>query len=159
MYENLNNNDYIALEVGKLMKTVQYIEYNLVKAIRFKTILSIFDKTNSVPNKIFEEAENEAKILKNQLSNKTMGQVINIIKKTKLLISDKLIVLEDILRKRNDLVHHYFKRKDFEKNEDNIPFIQNEFNYLKNFNVQSENLNDFLCDLIDELQEEYDEIE
>lgn len=158
MYNNLSNHDYIALEVGKLMKTVQYIEYNLVELIKLKKILSVFDETDSVPNKVFEKAENEADELSKQLGNKTLGQVINIVKKSNIVSSKKLSELEDILRKRNDLVHHYFKRKDFEKHEDNNPFIENEYNYLKNFNFQSDGFNDFLCEEIDKLQEEYDSI-
>lgn len=158
MFDSLTNNDYIAIEVGKIVKTVQYIEYNLVESIRLKSILSIFEKTSTVPNEIFEAAEKEAKDLCSQLGNKTFGQVVTIVKKSEVLELSRLIELEEILKKRNDLVHHYFKRKDFEKHEENIPFIQNEFNYLRKFNLQANIFNDFLCELVDNFQEEYNQI-
>ena len=151
MYEMYEN-------IGNLLKIVQYIEYNLVEAVRLRRVLSLFDNVNSVPNEVFIKAKEEADSLSDKLSNSTLGVVLSIVKKYKVISEDKLEELSEILRKRNDLVHHYFKRKDFEKHSENYPFLKNESNYLKNFMNTADEFNDFLCKLIDELQEEYDEI-
>jgi len=144
--------------IGNLLKTVQYIEYNLVEAVRLRRVLSLFDKVNYVPNEIFDKAEEEAESISDKLSNSTLGVVLSNVKKYKVISEDRLEELSDILKKRNDLVHHYFKRKDFEKNSENHTFLKNESNYLKNFMNNANEFNDFLCKLIDELQDEYDEI-
>ncbi len=146
-------------KIGELIKLVQYIEYNLVEATRLRRILLVFDKVNRVSDSVFHKAKKEADELGLQLANKTMGQIITTVKKYNVIDNDKVDILEDVLRKRNDLIHHYFKRKDFEKHSDNYPFLDNERGYLNNFYIQSDDLNDYLCNIIDELQEEYNGIE
>lgn len=151
--------DELYNKIGSLIHIVQYIEYNLVEVARLRRILSIFDNKSSVPNKVFEEAESDAEDLREQLSNKTMGTVIKTIKKYDVLNDSQTLELEEILRKRNDLVHHFFKENDFEEQASNYLFMINRKGYLGNFLTQAEKFNSFLVDLIDQLQEEYDGIE
>ncbi|PAT01053.1 hypothetical protein CI105_08540 [Candidatus Izimaplasma bacterium ZiA1] len=146
-------------KIGSLIQIVQYIEYNLVEVARLRRILTIFDNKSSVPNKVFEQAESEADDLREKLSNKTMGTVIKTIKNFYVLNASQTEELEEILGKRNDLVHHFFKENDFEEQAKNYSFMINRKGYLGNFLTQAEKYNSFLVDLIDQLQEEYDDIE
>lgn len=131
----------------------------MVEVARLRRILSVFDNKDTVSNKVFEQAEMDAENLRELLSNKTMGTIIRTIKKLNVLNDSRTNELEDILRKRNDLVHHFFKENDFEEQSTNYLFMMNRKGYLSNFLSTAEKFNRFLVNLIDELQEEYDGIE
>jgi len=145
--------------VGSLVQLVQYIEYNLVEIVRLRRILSVFDHKNSVPNQVFEQAESEAEELRESLSDKTLGAVIKTVKKYNALNDNQLEELEKILRKRNNLVHHFFKENDFEEQSENIKFMINRKGYLANFLSQTEQFNSIIIKILDGLNEEYVEIE
>jgi len=112
-----------------------------------------------VPNQVFEQAESEAEELRESLSDKTLGAVINTVKKYNALNDNQLEELEKILRKRNNLVHHFFKENDFEEQSENIKFMINRKGYLANFLSQTEQFNSIIIKILDGLNEEYVEIE
>ena len=151
--------DNVYLKIGEIIKIVQYIEYNLAELIEYKQILNLFESKSTVSNEVFERTEKKAKKLREKLSTSTLGNVIGFVKKYNIFSLNELKNLEDILGKRNDLVHQYFKRKDFEKQSDNVRFIQIEANYLKNFLRKADSFNDNLCELLEEYEAEYDMIE
>ncbi|MCL2770749.1 MAG: hypothetical protein FWD89_00345 [Firmicutes bacterium] len=107
--------ELIYKEIGEIIKIVQYIEWNLLGRLK---------RDN------FEEM--------------TLGQIIKLIRTKKVLHITAIDELEEILRKRNDLVHSYFKRKDFEKHCNNEFFLSNELRYLENFCDQVQKFNEWL---------------
>jgi len=109
--------DAIYQEIGEIIKTVQYIEWNLLDRLDMNTFESM-----------------------------TLGQIIKLIRKEKVIHKTYIDKLEKILERRNDLVHVYFKRKDFEKHADNDAFLDTELGYLRNFAKQVNNFNDWLVD-------------
>ncbi|MCL2555855.1 MAG: hypothetical protein FWE03_02390 [Firmicutes bacterium] len=109
--------DEIAKEVGYIIEEVSYIEWNLLAELDMDT---------------FEDM--------------TLGEIIKEVKKCDIFNGVAVDDLEDILRKRNDLVHKYFKRKDFEKHKNNSPFLNNELNYLRKFRKQIADFNRWLLD-------------
>lgn len=116
----MSNETYQGLvyqEIGFIVQIVQYIEWNLLNRLDMNT---------------FEEM--------------TLGQIIELIRNRNVLHSTAIDELETILKKRNDLVHQYFKRKDFEKHWNNIPFLENELGYLKKFRIQVLNFNKWLVE-------------
>ena len=149
----------IYVRIGEIIKIVQYIEYNLADLIEYKKILDLFENTSTVSDKVFSKTETEAKKLRDKLSNQTLGNVINFVKKYNIFDNTELEKLETILRKRNNLIHHYFKDKDFEKHSNTIPFLTVEGNYLRNFLRDADDFNDKLCELLEEYEAEYDMIE
>ena len=106
--------------IGEIIKTVQYIEWNLLTKLKEDTLEDI-----------------------------TLGQIIVEVEEahiSQLAVRDD--ELREILKKRNDLVHKYFKRKDFETNHLNEQFLEGELEYLKNFLAQVTRFNDWLCEFI-----------
>ena len=108
----------ISKEVGFIIEEVQYIEWNLLAALDMDS---------------FE--------------NLTLGEIIREVKKADVFNDAAIDELEEILRKRNDLVHQYFKRKDFEKHSKNLQFLKNELNYLTKFRKQIAGFNKWLRDI------------
>ena len=103
-------------EIGGIIKTVQYIEWNLL---------------NQLGRDTFEAM--------------TLGQIIDLVRRKNIIDNSDVDELKEILRKRNDLVHGYFKRQDFEKHSNNQGFLENQLKYLQNFSRQVDNFNDWLC--------------
>jgi len=104
-------------KVGHIIKAVEYIEYNLLDRMGHNT---------------FE--------------NMTLGEITAMARRHNILHDDfEEQRLQDILNKRNDLIHQYFKRKDFEANAHNVPFLQHELNYLQSFYQEVSDFNNWLC--------------
>jgi len=80
----------------------------------------------------------------NTFEELTLGQIINLA--SKVVHSTAIDELKDILSKRNDLVHVYFKRLDFEKQASNETFLKSELRYLEKFSDQVMNFNDWLVE-------------
>lgn len=113
----------------------------------------------TVPNVLFESVEEDAAELREKLLNMTLGQVKKYVEKANILNTSEISTLSVILEKRNDLIHQYFKRMDFEEHADNWGFLEHQRNYLKKLKNKTQHLNDRLCQLIDKKQKEYDLIE
>jgi len=105
----------IYIEIGKIINTVQYIEWNLLNRLEMDTFESM-----------------------------TLGQIINLVSREKVIHITAIDELEKILERRNDLVHVYFKRKDFEKHAANTAFLRTELGYLSNFAKQVLDFNEWL---------------
>jgi len=117
MFRMATYQEIINQEIGAIIKSVQYIEWNLLN-----------------------------KLNKSTFDDMTLGQIKNLIIEKRIIKDDDAIdELEQILDRRNDLVHKYFKRKDFEKHCQNKPFLENECRYLTNFREQVEHFNKWLC--------------
>ena len=104
--------------IGSIIKTVQYIECNLLIRLGVDT---------------FEEL--------------TLGQINHIIKEHNVLHKTATDELYSILHKRNDLVHTFFKRLDFEKHWDNPEFLKSQIEYLSTFFTQVTEFNNWLAAL------------
>jgi len=102
-------------EIGNIIKQVQYIEWNLLSRLGMDTFEAM-----------------------------TLGQIIGLIRSKRVIHQSAIDELEKILERRNDLVHVYFKRKDFEKHAYNEAFLDSELRYLRNFSNQVNNFNNWL---------------
>lgn len=112
----LNLTNDINTAIGEIIKVVQYIEWNLLNRLGINTFAEM-----------------------------TLGQIVDMIRKSEILPDDKVNSLEKILGKRNHLIHQYFKRLDFEKHSDNLSFLDNQKKYLNNFLSQAQSFNSWLC--------------
>ncbi len=112
-----------------------------------------------MPDSEFKRTEDKAKALRDKLLVQTFGKVLSFVEKHDVIDSNELETLKDILTKRNDLVHQYFKRKDFEKHSSISKFLTVEGNYLRKFLRKATSFNDRLCSLIEEQEAEYEMIE
>ncbi len=113
--------DKIFRLVGEIIELIQYIEWNLCLELDI-----------------------------DGLSNYTLGQIKNMIVEEDIFDEDIIDELLLILERRNDLVHKYFKRLDFEKHNSNYLFLDNQYRYLANFLNQIQDLNDKLVGEDDE---------
>ena len=94
----------------EIIKEVQYIEKNLASVIA-----TTFFKTNDITDiKLLERKSEE--VLKS-IQNKTLGQIIAYSQDYKVFTdSKKYKTLQEILSFRNDLVHSYFKKNNYDLN-------------------------------------------
>ena len=111
-----NHQTKISTKIGEIIRSVQYIESNLLERMSMDTA-----------------------------SELTLGKIIELVKTGKVITSEKkLAELEDILKKRNDLAHQFFKRQDFEKHCDNEKFLVDQCRYLEKFADHVEHFNNWL---------------
>ena len=115
MRTNKINEDKIFNEVGETIKTVQYIEYNLL------------ERLGCDPH-----------------DEKTLGQIVGLVEKAKILSARNLTELKKILETRNDLVHHFFKRLNFEEQSKNQKFLLDQLRFLEKFSNRVNNFNNHI---------------
>lgn len=134
--------------LGQSIETVQYIEFNLGILMQYKTIengISDLKKKNrkitqdSVAE-IFERGEKK----KNSVATYTFGALIAELSTLQTIDKKDLDELEELLQKRNYLVHQFFKVNDFEKQKQNREFLLNMIGRLNRYNNRVNNFNNML---------------
>ena len=141
----METNIYII--VGKIIETVQEIEYNLIEGTKTAKILNLFERYKTVSPHYFAKVENDTKELSDAMGNMTFGMLMSIVRKHDFLPSDDLDYLESLLSKRNHLVHKFFKNNEREKTQDDI-----KIKYLNKFYEEACNFNQYLSNIIDEMK-------
>lgn len=137
--------------VGRIIESVQQIEYDLIRGVKYKRLFQLFEKYKTVSPHLFQKVEEDTTILSKKMANMTFGELIGIVKKYELLAIDDTDYLESLLSKRNQLVHQYFKY-----NEMNQCSEQMKTNYLTRFLEESLAYSEYLTRLIDEIQIDLD---
>lgn len=139
--------------VGRIIESVQQIEYDLIRGVKYKRLFQLFEKYKTVSPHLFQKVEEDTTILSKKMANMTFGELIGIVKKYELLGIDDTDYLESLLSKRNQLVHQYFKY-----NEMNQCSEQMKSSYLTRFLEEALAYSDYLTRLIDEIQTDLDSI-
>lgn len=111
----MNYLELIYQEIGEIIKLIQYIEWNLCLKLEIDGFASI-----------------------------TLGQIKTSVIENNFLDEDEAVELIQILEKRNDLIHQYFKRLDFEKHSYNLPFLYSQLGYVKNLKDKVQEFNEML---------------
>lgn len=130
--------------IGQIMENAQYVEWNLALMLRCHTILKEFEETDTIPLSLFENVIKDAENLAYELSHQTLGEILRKVKETRLLKLDEINKLEKVLRERNQLVHQYFKKHDF----DSVVNIEKEVLYLEGILNNMHELNVVLAEII-----------
>ncbi len=133
--------------VGRIIESVQQIEYDLIRGVKYKRLFQLFEKYKNVSPHLFQKVEEDTTMLAKKMTTMTFGELIGIVKKYELLGIDDTDYLESLLSKRNQLVHQYFKY-----NEMNQCSEQMKTNYLTRFLEESLAYSEYLTRLIDEIQ-------
>jgi energy-converting hydrogenase A subunit M len=120
--------------VGELMETCQYIEHNLAVIICYKVYAG---NDESKVDALFEK-----------MSTSTLGQVMKIVRDSDEFAADTIQEMQGILADRNEIVHQFFKKNDFNKHYKNAGFIENKRRYLANRLREMNEMNAWLCTLI-----------
>lgn len=139
--------DKVYVTVGKIIKIVQEIEYNLIVGTKTAKILNLFERYKHVSNEYLKKVEADTKELSDAMSNMTFGMLMNVVRKNDFLADDDLDYLESILSKRNYLVHKYFKQSEIEKTQEEI-----KIKYLEKFYHEAYNFNEYLNGVIVEMK-------
>ncbi len=141
----MENNTYYL--VGKIIESVQHIEYILIEATRAAKILNVFNKYKNVSPFYFQKIEKETKELADEMSNMTFGRLMGVVRNYDVLPSDDLDYLESILSKRNQLVHHYFKYNEMNKCSEEV-----KIKYLTRFLSEATTFEEYLKRVASELE-------
>lgn len=144
--------DDIRYELGKVIESVQYIEYNLGNVYQLNIVVNSINKYISEGKKItpeiMKEITSKASQLKDRLNNSTFGQLVVTIASANIFDEKELNELEDILSTRNKLVHQFFKVNNFEEQSNNPTFLNDQKNYLIKFDNRINNFNDMLYKMV-----------
>jgi hypothetical protein len=116
--ELTNEELLIYREIGAIIKLVQYLESNLL-----------------------------AKMNISAYTHKTLGEIIALTRAHTTMDDTEIEKLQDILGKRNHLVHNYFKEKHFEHHHSDLGFLEQELSYLRNFKDEIRDFNKLLIEL------------
>lgn len=133
--------------VGRIIESVQNIEYNLIEGTRISKILRVFERNKKVSPLYFQHVEQETKELTDSMTNMSFGQLMGIVRKFEVLPSDDLDYLESLLSKRNQLVHRYFKYNELNKCDEEM-----KIRYLNNFLNEAITFNNYLEKNINEMK-------
>lgn len=115
--KKLNYHDQIHQVIGEIIKLIQYIEWNLCLELEIDGFADL-----------------------------TLGQIKTQVLNEEILDEDLATELIFILEKRNDLIHKYFKRLDFEKHFENTSFLDNQYRYLLNLKERVQSFNHSLVE-------------
>lgn len=149
---NTNCNDVYYI-VGKIIESVQNIEYNLVEGTKISKILRVFERNKTVSPFYFQRVEQETKELTDAMTNMSFGQLMGIVRKFEVLPSDDLDYLESLLSKRNQLVHRYFKYNELNKCSEEM-----KIRYLNNFLNEALTFNNYLEKNIEEMKNDLQKV-
>ena len=116
--------------VGEILENAQYIEWNLAVLIC---------KSNRINTTLNEEE------LFDSMQTSTMGQIIGYAEKIKIFTDEDLKELKYILIKRNYLAHHFFKKNDIVKHQNNTDFLHNNIGELRNILSSFQTFNQYLA--------------
>ena len=144
--------------IGEIIENAQYLEHNLALMIVYHEILKPFDKRKSVPANEFDKIEKKAWEIQDELINATLGQVLSKVRQVTMLTIADIKCLEKVLKQRNDIVHSYFKRHNFNKNGNNQQFINNRLNELDAITKEINRVNTATCEIIKKQRVEYEAI-
>lgn len=139
--------------VGKIIESVQNIEYNLVEGTKISKALRVFERNKTVSPLYYQRVEQEIKELVDAMGNMSLGQLMGIVRKYEVLPSDDLDYLESILSKRNQLVHRYFKYNELNKCDDEM-----KLRYLSNFLNEAITFNNYLESSVEEMKRDLNKI-
>lgn len=156
--ENHDNLYKIFELTGKIIQCAQYIEYNLALIISLKEILKNFDYRNSIPITEYNNIEKTARNLRDKMSENSLGYTVRIVKDSDIFNNETIESLEDILNKRNMLIHNFFKENDFEIQCCNHKFIDNNYRRLLNIFNKFTNFNNYICKISKKLENDYNQI-
>ena len=148
----------VYFEIGRIIKIAQYIEYNLAELIEKLKLLRLLHANINVPSDKLNQVRQEAKDFREKLVRRTLGNIIKYIEDFEVIPKEQIDELRYVLDVRNDLIHQYFKRKDFEKHSENYEFLIIEKNFLTKFYNRANRLNDYIYKVVNEKIEEYNKL-
>lgn len=112
---------------GEIFENTQYIEWNVA--------LIVSKSHNMTADDLFEK-----------MQDMTMGQIVGYAKNIEFFGNGDIRELEYILDKRNYLAHQFFKQNDIVKHSDNVKFLENKIQELRNILIRFQNYNGALSD-------------
>ncbi len=113
--DRMNNIRYL---LGRVVELVQYIEYNLCIALNYaytmKALKNDYDKKTAVTAQEKARIAAKARELQIAASTMTFGTLIATVSEANISEKEDLDELEAIPQTRNQLVHQFFTKNDFE---------------------------------------------
>jgi len=145
--------DEIRFNLGKVIESVQYVEYNIAISYQYSIINNSLNAIISSGKKVTKdnviEITKKAAQLREKLATATLGQLMVTVASVNVLAQNDLDELEDILTTRNKLVHQFFKVNNFEEQSNNPTFLKDQKNYLIKFNNRITSFNSKLYNMIE----------
>lgn len=130
----MTDKELIYLKVGQILNVSQAIEYNLHYIIIYDNILKTCMSKEEVKTKLTNRNSYYEK-----LSKESIGNSLDLARKTNIFNEDFLISLSKAVHSRNYYAHRFFK-EDFDKNEINsdpkkyVEKLDRDLNRLNNMN-------------------------
>lgn len=109
MSNNQNDIQKIWAQVGFIVQLSQMVEYNLANIIASNEILSKLDNKDSVYVFEYNDLAEESNKWYEILSKSTFGTVIKRAREVKFFTEASYSLLENALKKRNYVVHQFYK--------------------------------------------------
>ncbi len=104
-----NDLQKIWAQVGFIVQLSQMVEYNLANIIASNEILSKLDNKDSVYVFEYNDLAEESNKWYKKLSKSTFGTVIKRAREVKFFTEESYKLLEDALKKRNYVMHQFYK--------------------------------------------------
>ncbi len=111
----MNKIDEIWKKIGLIINISQMIEYSLINIIAVNEILSEFEKKNQMYVFEYNELVKKSNELSDIFETKTFGEILSYFKEIKYFKNKDYHKLIEVLKRRNYVVHKFFK-DDLSKN-------------------------------------------
>lgn len=111
----MNKIDEIWKKIGLIINISQMIEYSLINIIAVNEILSEFEKKNQMYVFEYNELVKKSNELSDIFETKTLGEILSYFKEIKYFKNKDYHKLIEVLKRRNYVVHKFFK-DDLSKN-------------------------------------------
>ena len=145
--------------IGKIVESAQYLEHNMSLMIYYNEILKEFKERKEIPLNEYDKIKERALKLQEDLGHETMGHIIKKVEEVKMFTSEDIRCLINVLKGRNDIVHRYFRKNDFnENNWNDKKFIKRHENKLISIYEETLRVNNAICKVIEMQKEEYNSI-
>ena len=131
--------------LGEILIDTQYLEYNLSLCIYYQNILNAFT-SQKISYKEFLINKEDADKIYYKVKSSPLGIIIKLASEANIFTHDKKAyeTLQQILEKRNELVHTYFKNNDYYKKQNDLLFLKSKLIYLNDFSILELKFNSYL---------------
>ena len=124
----MNKIDEIWKKIGLIINISQMIEYSLINIIAVNEILSEFEKKNQMYVFEYNELVKKSNELSDIFETKTLGEILSYFKEIKYFKNKDYHKLIEVLKRRNYVVHKFFKDDLSKNNLETNPIVY--YSYL-----------------------------
>lgn len=132
--------------IGYIVHLMQMIDYNIANILAISDMNTKILEKEPLTEQEYVEIKDKAKKFYNKIISISTGRLRDKFKNSPLLSSDDVSLIQDAIKKRNEIIHKIFIDDLVAKKFDNLEEVDKYIDYLNKFEEDLRNLNEeLLC--------------